>query len=215
MAWGWQHWLSPRPLRRTPTSSEPHILGAHDAVLFQFLEEDGRKVIRETHYADNKIVRDGLSGPPLHIHLLQTEYFKVEQGVIGIHKNGREIAATENDGVVQIPAGTRKEDLIFKVWTHPQDLDHGFDEKFIRNLIGYQRDCQRANLTPSIFQLILFGYGSATLGTPPFWLPLCILKLVHYLLAVWIAAALLGYKESYPEYSPISDGYSHNVKKSS
>ena len=66
MARGWQHWLSPRPLRRTATTSESRILAAHDAALFEFSkEEEGHWMVRETHYIDNKIVRDGLSGPPL------------------------------------------------------------------------------------------------------------------------------------------------------
>ncbi|RYP55562.1 hypothetical protein DL769_010119 [Monosporascus sp. CRB-8-3] len=211
MVWGWQLWLSPRPLRRTPTSSEPHILGAHDAVLFEFLEEDGRMVIKETHYADKKIVRDGLSGPPLYLRAPGKDWElpsppppEASEQFVDQSYRHRFWAHASN-----------KEDLIFKVWAQPQGLDRGFDEKFIRNLIGYQRDCQRANLTPSIFQLILFGYGSATVGTPPFWVPLWILNLVHYVLAIWIAAALLGYKDSYPEYSPNSDGYSYNIKKSS
>lgn len=66
MVWRWQLWLSPRPLHRSTTSSEPRMLAAHDAALFEFLEEDdGRWVVRETHYLDNELVRDGLSGPPL------------------------------------------------------------------------------------------------------------------------------------------------------
>lgn len=42
-----------------------------------------------------------------HIHWKQTEYFQVEQGVIGIHKNGKEIRATKDDGIIEVPAGTR------------------------------------------------------------------------------------------------------------
>lgn len=35
--------------------------------LFEFLrdDDDGRWVVRETHYIDNPQVRKGLSGPPL------------------------------------------------------------------------------------------------------------------------------------------------------
>ncbi|KAI1377705.1 hypothetical protein F4677DRAFT_415280 [Hypoxylon crocopeplum] len=211
MVSGWQLWLSPRPLRRTVFPSERHILSAHNAALFEFLEhDDGRTFIRETHYVDNKVVRDGLSGPPLHIHLLQSEYFEVEKGVIGIHRNGQDLVVTKDDGIVKVPAGTRhrfwahassQEDLVFKVWAEPQGLDHGFDEKFVRNLVGYQRDCQEANLEPSVLQLILFACGSATVATPPFWVPIWILKLVNYVLAYGIGVALLGYEESYPEYS--------------
>ncbi|KAF2685187.1 hypothetical protein K458DRAFT_365440 [Lentithecium fluviatile CBS 122367] len=223
MARGWQHWLSPRPLRRTATSSEPRILAAHDAALFEFLkDEDGRWVVRETHYIDNKVVRDGLSGPLLHIHWLQTEYFQVEQGVIGIMKNEKEVVATKDDGIVEIPAGTRhrfwahasgNEDLIFKVWAEPQGLDHSFDENFLRNFVGYQHDCQKENLTPSVFQLMLMSYNSSTIATPPFWMPIWILKSVHYVLAVWVGAGLLGYEASYPEYNSTDEGQSRNAKK--
>jgi hypothetical protein len=42
-----------------------------------------------------------------HIHWLQTEYFQVESGVIGIMKNEKELAATKDDGIIEIPPGTR------------------------------------------------------------------------------------------------------------
>ncbi|RDA93289.1 hypothetical protein CP533_2046 [Ophiocordyceps camponoti-saundersi (nom. inval.)] len=202
MVWAWQLWLSPRPLRRTTATSNHSLLAAHDAALFEFLEDQhGRWVVQETHYIKNKVVKDGLSGPPLHIHWLQKEFFRVRKGVIGIHKNGQEIAATEKDGIIEIPPGTRhrfwahassQEDLVFQVWAEPQDLNHSFDENFLRNFVGYHRDCQAANIKPSVFQIILLSYNSATVATPPFWMPLWILKLVHYVMAYWIGAALLG-----------------------
>ena len=66
MLWRWQLWLSPRPLQRTVTSSEHHILGPHGAALYEFLaDNNGRWTVRETHYINNRIVREGLSGPPL------------------------------------------------------------------------------------------------------------------------------------------------------
>jgi hypothetical protein len=62
----WQLWLWSRPLQRRVTSSERHILGPHSAALYEFLTDDnGRWTIRETLYINNKIVREGLSGPPL------------------------------------------------------------------------------------------------------------------------------------------------------
>lgn len=86
-----------------------------------------------------------------------------------------------------------QEDLVFKVWAEPQGLDNSFDEKFIRNLIGYQRDCKIAKMAPSVFQLMLICYDCATLATPPFWTPLCLLSSVQYVLAYWIGGRLLGY----------------------
>ena len=85
------------------------------------------------------------------------------------------------------------ENLIFKVWAEPQGLDNSFDEKFIRNLIGYQRDCQMANIEPSLFQLALIAYDSATLATPPFWIPFWLLSSVQYIMAYLIGGYVLGY----------------------
>ena len=66
MVRSWQLWLSPRPLQRTNTSHQPAVLAADGAALFEFKkEDDGRWVVVETHYMDNKIVREGRSGPPL------------------------------------------------------------------------------------------------------------------------------------------------------
>ncbi|KAI2618203.1 hypothetical protein GGR54DRAFT_640772 [Hypoxylon sp. NC1633] len=207
MVFGWQHWLSPRPSQRTRTSSEPRILAANDAALFEFLkEEDGGWAVKETHYVDNQLVRDGLSGPPLHIHWKQTEFFEVQQGVLGVMKNEKAHVITKDDGPVVIPPGTRHrfwahesnvEDLIFKVRTEPQDLDRSFDENFLRNFVGYVRDCRKESLKPSIFQIILMAYNSGTVVSPPFWVPIWSLRLMHYILASWVAAGLLGYVASY------------------
>lgn len=68
---GWQLWLSPRPLRRTNTPLEPRMFSPSDAALYEFLYDDiGRFAVRETHYADNKVVQNGLSGPPLYVPLI-------------------------------------------------------------------------------------------------------------------------------------------------
>lgn len=88
---------------------------------------------------------------------------------------------------------SNEEDLIFKVWAEPQGLDNSFDERFIRNLIGYQADCYRAKVAPSVFQLALISYDCATLATPPFWMPLWLLASVQYVLAYWVGGYLLGY----------------------
>ena len=67
MVRSWQLWLSPRPPQRTNTSNQSAILAADGVALFEFKKEnnDGRWVVVETHYMDNKIVREGRSGPPL------------------------------------------------------------------------------------------------------------------------------------------------------
>lgn len=92
------------------------------------------------------------------------------------------------------------EDLIFKVWLTPENLDHGLDEKFMRNFDGYLVDCEKAKVAPSLFQLLLFLYDADIVLTPPFWVPLFFLKSVHHVLAHWVGHRLLGYQTSYPEY---------------
>jgi hypothetical protein len=62
----WQIWLSQRPTRRTNTSHEPIVFAVDDAIKYEFLrEDDGRHIVRETHYISKESVRKGLSGPPL------------------------------------------------------------------------------------------------------------------------------------------------------
>ncbi|KAF5544155.1 ankyrin repeat domain-containing protein [Fusarium phyllophilum] len=76
--------------------------------LFEFHYEcDGRLVVRETHYAENKLVQDGHSGPPLHIHGGQTEYFQVESGTLAVIRNGKKSILTKGGGIIKIPPGTR------------------------------------------------------------------------------------------------------------
>jgi hypothetical protein len=99
--------------------------------------------------------------------------------------------------------------------------------------VGYLRDCQRANISPSIFQIILFGYYSATVPSPPFWLPIWLLTAINWFLATWIAERLLGYvtisnmcliitenggmvryRPSYPEYNRAAECSDASNKKS-
>ncbi|KAI6086402.1 hypothetical protein F4821DRAFT_130197 [Hypoxylon rubiginosum] len=200
---GWQLWLSPRPLRRTNTPLEPRMFSPSDAALYEFLYDDiGRFAVRETHYADNKVVQNGLSGPPLHIHLKQTEYFEIQQGTLAVVKNEKQVMLTKDDGILKITPGTRhrfwahspaREDLIFKVWAEPQDGQHSFDENYLRNALGYLRDCQMQNINPSIFQMALFGWSSDTLFiTPSFWVPLWILRAIQFVAGHLIGVFLLG-----------------------
>jgi hypothetical protein len=75
----------------------------------------------------------------------------------------------------------------------PQDIDHGFDESFMRNFGGYIGDCEKAGLAPSIFQIVLFLYNSEIVMTPPFWLPISFLVLLHHVFGYWVGGFLLGY----------------------
>jgi hypothetical protein len=88
------------------------------------------------------------------------------------------------------------ESLIFHGWADPcKDQDHILDANMLRNVVGYFADCHEAGLAPSAFQLILFYDNASSLLTPPGlnWMPLWLLIIVHYVLANWIAAGLLGY----------------------
>ncbi|KAF5620205.1 ankyrin repeat domain protein [Fusarium sp. NRRL 52700] len=191
--------------------------------LFEFhYERDGRLVVRETHYAENKLVQDGRSGPPLHIHCGQTEYFQVESGTLAVIRNEKKSVLTQGGGIIKIPPGTRHrfwaeapvtEDLVFRVWAEPQNLNRGFDEAFLRNYLGFLRDCEDQNIQPSIFQLALLGWGGDTLLSPPFWVPLWILRLFHFILAHLVGRLLLGYTSSYPEYNPKSNRDEGGLKK--
>lgn len=87
---------------------------------------------------------------------------------------------------------TTTEDLVFTVWVEPQDLDHGFDESFMRNFSGYMRDCEESKVAPSIFQILLFLYDSDVVLTPPFWLPIWFLKGMHHVIAYWVGVYVLG-----------------------
>ncbi|KAF4499907.1 hypothetical protein FAGAP_3908 [Fusarium agapanthi] len=175
--------------------------------LFEFhYEHDGRLVVRETHYAENKLVQDGR-----HIHCGQTEYFQVESGTLAVIRNGKKSILTKGGGIIKIPPGTRhrfwaeapvKADLVFRVWVEPQDLERGFDEAFLRNYLGYLRDCEDQNIQPSVFQLALLGWNGDTLLSPPWWVPLWMLRLFHFILAHILGRLFFGYQASYEEYSP-------------
>ncbi|CVK95987.1 uncharacterized protein FMAN_13907 [Fusarium mangiferae] len=159
----WQLWLSPRPMRRTETPSEPRMLSQNGAALFEFhYEGDGRLVVRETHHAENKLVQDGRSGPPLRCS----------------HRFWADAPVTE--------------DLVFRVWAEPQNLDRGFDEAFLRNYLGYLQDCEDQNIQPSVFQLALLGWSGDTLLSPPWWVPLWMLRLLHLILAHMVGRLFLG-----------------------
>ena len=66
------------------------------------------------------------------------------------------------------------------------------DRNFLRNLQGYLADCHRENIEPSKFQLALLVYHASSLLTPPFWVPLSLLKFANHVVACWIGQYLLG-----------------------
>ncbi|KAF5962916.1 hypothetical protein FBULB1_13720 [Fusarium bulbicola] len=161
----------------------------------------------EFHYE-----RDGRLVTERHIHCGQTEYFQVESGTLAVIRNGKKSTLTKGGGIIKIPPRTRhkfwagapvKADLVFRVWAEPQNLDRGFDEAFLRNYLGYLRDCEDQNIQPSVFQLALLGWNGDTLLSPPWWVPLWMLRLFHFMLAHIVGRLFLGYQVSYEEYSPM------------
>ncbi|KAI1119038.1 hypothetical protein F5Y14DRAFT_396262 [Nemania sp. NC0429] len=81
-------------------------------------------------------------------------------------------------------------------------MERGFNENYLRNALGYLKDCQEQNLQPSIFQMALFGWLSDTLFVVfPFWVPIWILVLAQNVIGHVIGRGLLGYQTTYPEYS--------------
>merc|ERR1711939_89 len=210
MVTSWQLWLSGPRSERSNVAALPQVISAGGAIKAEFaVEEDGRHVVTETHYIDRELVRSGKSGPPLHIHLNQVETFQVVQGVLGVAVNGAEMALTKDDEPTSVPAGARHtfwchktctEDLVFKVWVTPEDIDYGLDERFLRNFTSYLADCDKSKASPSLFQLLLFLYNAGIVLTPPFWVPQAVLKAIHHACAYWIGQRLLGYQVSYPEY---------------
>lgn len=108
-----QQWLSPRPPQRENTAHQASIFTPEDAIKYDFVKNtEGLSAVRETHRIRDKGVREGKSGPPLHIHLRQDETFEVQQGVLGVAVNGKEHAVSKNDGRITVPCGARY------VWNH-------------------------------------------------------------------------------------------------
>lgn len=209
----WQLWLSPRPARRTHTADKAVVYAPHNSVRYEFLqiEKDGEMVeaVQETHYIAHQHVKQGKSGPPLHIHLHQSEHFEVLSGTLGLVLDGQHIALTKEGGRASVPAGARHtfwvhestaEDMTMQVWVKPQGIKNGLDEGFLRNFAGYLADCERAGMQPSLFQLLVFLWDSNIVITPPFWVPQIFLKGMHQLLATYVGQYVLGYRTSYPEY---------------
>ncbi|KAK8044421.1 hypothetical protein PG993_004445 [Apiospora rasikravindrae] len=209
MARAWQRWLSPRPLLRTNISTQTSFLTAGNAARYEVIyEPNGRWGCRETHYIDNPRVKAGMSGPPLHLHWKQDEFFRVEQGILAAIVDGKERHLTKDDGTLMIPAGSRHrfwshpsatESLVFYAWPDPcKDVNNILDVNFLRNAVGYLSDCEREGVKPSLFQLILFYQDASSMWTPEFlsWVPNFILSGLHYVLANWVAAGLLGYVSS-------------------
>lgn len=88
-------------------------------------------------------------GPPPHFHQFQTEYFKVETGVMGIVCDGEHRKVYPEDGEISVKAGS-----VHNFYIHPDSpgemtiylsasdsgLDYQLDRIFFENWYGYWHD---------------------------------------------------------------------------
>ena len=155
--------------------------------------------------------------PPLHLHLWQTENFRVTKGG-GVWYQPtaptsiQRIVMKAGDPPVHLPAGTfhrfehdgGEEELVVDIKLNPETGGAVEEERFFRNILGYLEDCRLEGTAPSLFQLELFFHtidGSLAIPVPgPDWLKWWISRLFMLLTGVVIGEWLLGYKRSYPEY---------------
>jgi hypothetical protein len=89
------------------------------------------------------------SGPPPHLHRYQTEYFKVEQGIMGVNVNGEILKKTPEDPEFSIPPN-----VFHGFFRHPDSpgpmtvvlsasdsgRDYKLDRVFFENWYGYWHD---------------------------------------------------------------------------
>lgn len=88
-------------------------------------------------------------GPLLHFHQFQTEYFRVESGVMGIELNGQHRKVYPENGEISVKAGG-----IHRFYIHPDSpgemtvylsasdsgMDYQLDRIFFENWYGYWHD---------------------------------------------------------------------------
>lgn len=88
-------------------------------------------------------------GPPAHLHRFQTEYFRVESGIMGICIDGKHMKFTPADGEFTVRAG-----IIHQFYIHPDSpeamtiyisasdsgKDRELDRVFFENWYGYWHD---------------------------------------------------------------------------
>ena len=102
-------------------------------------------------------------GPLLHFHQFQTEYFRVEAGLMGIHIDGAEKTVTAEDGEISVKAGS-----IHQFFIHPESpgdmtvylsasdsgMDFQLDRIFFENWYGYWHDALLHERGLDIFQYL-------------------------------------------------------------
>jgi hypothetical protein len=75
-------------------------------------------------------------GPLLHFHQFQTEYFRVESGIMGIEVNGEHRKVYPEDGEVSVKAG----EMTVYLSASDSGMDYQLDRIFFENWYGYWHD---------------------------------------------------------------------------
>lgn len=116
-------------------------------------------------------------GPLLHFHQFQTEYFRVEAGLMGIQVDGVTKAVTADDGEISVKAGS-----IHQFFIHPDSLgdmtvylsasdsgmDFQLDRIFFENWYGYWHDALLHDGGLNMFQyLAVRQFADAHARIPP------------------------------------------------
>jgi mannose-6-phosphate isomerase-like protein (cupin superfamily) len=190
-----------------------HPVHYEDGVSLQEFYKPGSRFLGKQVVPPNNKLHDGsksFMAPPMHIHLLQDEIFRVTQGEGIWYVRGqppKHLKAGEEILIPQyvphcfenVPGSTEPLHIDFT-------YDHSYREMEIRffcNVFAYMDDCNKSGTPLSILQMCIFATD--------FWMPIDlnipgpnIINLVASTLFTWTAAAIgyfiFGYKREYPEY---------------
>ncbi|OQE43052.1 hypothetical protein PENCOP_c003G04598 [Penicillium coprophilum] len=154
---------------------------------------------------------DRPKGPPPHFHQFQTEYFRVENGVLGISVDGVVRRITPEDGEISVKAGS-----VHNFFIHPDSPetmtvylsasdsgnDYQLDRVFFENWYGYWHDALLHDGGIDWIQFLAIQDGGDAYTPAPAWVPFR--RQVGYWTCVivgrWIGG-LLGYKPFFREYT--------------
>jgi len=151
------------------------------------------------------------SGPPPHLHRYQTEFFKVEEGIMGVNIDGQIFKKTPEDPEFSIPPN-----VFHGFFRHPESpgpmtvvlsssdsgRDYKLDRVFFENWYGFWHDSSVYYGGMNYIQwLQIYDAGDAYPYVPP-WVPFR--ENVSYCWGVAIGrwlGGMLGYKPFYKEYT--------------
>ncbi|KAH6644194.1 hypothetical protein C7974DRAFT_16358 [Boeremia exigua] len=150
-------------------------------------------------------------GPPPHFHQFQTEYFRVESGIMGISVDGKQRVVTAEDGEVSVKAGsihnffihpTSPEKMTVYLSASDSGMDFQLDRIFFENWYGYWHDALLHGGGLDWIQFLAIQDGGDAYTPAPAWVPFR--RQVGYWTCVvigrWIGG-LLGYKPFFREYT--------------